>query len=246
MCVVQDLTEVTMTSIDNTNSKVLSLVSDHLNNESQRFRYKKLQYSILGLSSLLILATVGFGMGAVGYSYFIDKSQAATEIGHAISQAIGSTPIQAHVEGKVTTQQGSKVTLAEGAEISLSANQKVTLDPSSKISIENPKINAPLRPSENQLGNEQSDGLEQITTTYTIFTREGFANGSVESAWTYNLNDTSTPISQACSYITDGKSGQSSQIIISRNNTPVSLKNEARSFDMFGAIQKCRWADTYS
>ena len=47
-----------MTSIDNTNSQVLSLVSDHLKSESQRFRFKKLQYSILGLSSLLILATV--------------------------------------------------------------------------------------------------------------------------------------------------------------------------------------------
>ncbi|MGO4816079.1 hypothetical protein AB4156_41970, partial [Cupriavidus sp. 2MCAB6] len=128
------------------------------------------------------------------------KNTAATKIAQAITKALTKADIKATAEGALTLDPAATVKLAPGAEVALKPHQTVSIAPDSKVTVALPTGSPAFVPSPQQLQENEAEGIERITTTFTIFKSQPYRKGRVVTVWEFKTDRPNIPYNQVCHY----------------------------------------------
>lgn len=193
-----------------------------------------------GLSVAAFLTAVGVLIAFAGYGHLISNTPAAEAIAHAIADSLAKTPIKTRVSGHMNLAPNSSVKLAPGQSVQLAPGSTVSLAPNSSVKVVG-DVKMP-RPSPLQLQEKLKVGDELPFTSYTLFRTVQMGAGRVETGWSFELSDPTTPKLQYCSYIRPVIKGAQLRDIIAVNGVPQRPSGPARpAFNFDQAVANCIW-----
>jgi hypothetical protein len=200
-----------------------------------------------GYALALGLAATGVMLAFYGYSFMISAKPSADSTAKAIADAFRRAELRASVSGHLELNPNSEVTLAPGQSVELNSADPLKLDPASTVRVVGDlKVDVP-QPSKQQLQLDATSAANDVPfTRYTVFKATSFGAGSVTTAWSFDLSDTSRPTLQRCYYEQILGKGISASQTIALDAAPRRPSALAKlSFDFDGALANCIWFSGY-
>ena len=200
-----------------------------------------------GYAAALCLMGLGALLAFYGYSFMISIKPSAESTAKAIADAFRKSELRTSVTGRLELKPNSEVTLAPGQSIQLSNAEPLKLDPASTVRVVGDlKVDVP-QPSKQQLQLDATSAANDVPfTRYTVFKATSFGAGSVTTAWSFDLSDTSRPTLQRCYYEQTLSKGISATQTIALDAAPRHPPALAKlSFDFDAALANCIWFSGY-
>jgi hypothetical protein len=177
----------------------------------------------------------------------ISAKPSADSTAKAIADAFRRAELRTSVSGHLELNPNSEVTVAPGQSVELNSADPLKLDPASTVRVVGDlKVDVP-QPSKQQLQLDATSAANDVPfTRYTVFKAAGFGAGSVTTAWSFDLSDTSRPTLQRCYYEQTLGKGISASQTIALDAAPRRPSELAKlSFDFDGALANCIWFSGY-
>jgi hypothetical protein len=222
-----------------------AIINSRLGVQARIARAKGFGWACGGIAIALCLTGVGALLAFYGYSRMISIRSATERVAQVFSQALEHAQLTTTVTGKMSLPPNSEIKLADGQTVKLEQRSPVKLDPSSSVRIVGDlRVNAP-QPSKEQLQiNAASRSGDLPFTDYTIFRSINYGIGSVDTAWNFDLADTTRPTYQYCQYIEQLAKGKQVRYVIGKNGEPMKLSTTVKpplNFDFDHAFSNCVW-----
>jgi hypothetical protein len=193
-----------------------------------------------------LLAGLGVALALWGYSYLMSVQEAGNQVAEALVDALQRSEIKTTISGTMSLAPGSELRLATGQSVRLEDGATVKLDPNSSVRVVG-DLKMP-QPSQHQLQADAPTGNNELPfTSYTVFRTVNFGPGTViETAWLYDLSDTTRPRYQSCHYRQAFDEGLAGKIRIAVNGSPQRPSPLIRlPFKFEEALANCSWFSGY-
>jgi hypothetical protein len=194
-----------------------------------------------GTAIALCLTGLGVAAAFYGYSFMLSVKPAAEQTAKALVQAFEHAKLKTTVSGVVFLSPNTELRVASGQTVKLEEGAMVRLDPNASVRVVG-DIKIP-KPSNEQLQVNTTNGSDELPfTSYTIFKVVGYGSGRVETAWAFDLSDTTRPRYQHCNYRQKVDEGLVGVMTIGTNGYPRRPSSLTRlSFNFDGAVSNCVW-----
>jgi hypothetical protein len=205
----------------NKNSGLASAVNYRIRADGSMIAAKSILWRLAGVGALCLMAGCGIGAALFGYSYVTDSRTSAEKMAAAFAAALDHANL------------GS---------VRLDPNATVKIDPSAVVRV----VGDVPRPSERQLSGEASAAASnaKVVTNYTIFKQVPYADGKVDTGWTFSSSNQDMPDSQYCHYVgktADGVTWQVVQLAVKAGQFLPASQNNNLNIDTALAFQQCIW-----
>jgi hypothetical protein len=222
-----------------------AIISSRLGVQARTVRAKGFGWFCGGIAVALCLTGVGALLALYGYSHMISIRPATERIAQVLVQALEQAQLTTTVTGAMSLPPNSEIRLADGQTVKLEQRTPVKLDPNSSVRIVGDfRVNVP-QPSKGQLQVDLTSKSGDLPfTDYTIFRSIDYRSGSVDTAWSFDLSDTTRPRYQYCQYIEHVAKGKQVRYVLGENGNPRKISTTVKpplDFDFDEAFLNCVW-----
>lgn len=200
------------------NRVLANAVNARLKSDARILNAKAAFWRLAGFA--LVCAMIGIGGGAIlfGWTYGRQPVIQAEQVANAVAAALST--------------------------LTLKTEGTVKLDPGARLAVAAPAAQDMPRPTESQLGTNQTP--KSVATAFTVFKQVVFGSGQVVTGWNFTSGEQKNPEHQYCYYTEQLDGGSKVTIDLGDNGHPAANIKPRAGLDPILAYASCVWFKTGS